>query len=103
MAKKFEINKENNIATIKINKQLYSKQAILQTTYVLLEDYYFIVDLENDYFIITMKKKQGQITEENIYDFYNELVESQSYLFQLKNTKELRETILKRAILTQNI
>lgn len=93
----------DDMAEIKINKNLYPKTAITQTTYVLLDKYFFIIDLDENYYIINMKKKEGTIQEEDIYFFLDELIQSQSYLDQLEKTKDIRQTILERALLTQNL
>lgn len=101
MKTNFEIN--DNIATIKINKEIYPKEVITQTTYVMIENFYFLVDLDENYFIIEMKKKEGNLEEKDVYQFFDELIESQSYLDQLKRTSQIRQTILERALLTQSL
>lgn len=101
MKSNFEIKED--IGIIKINKNIYPKEVITQTTYVMLEEFYFLIDIDENYFIIEMKKKNGKIQEEDIYTFFDELIESQSYLEQLKRTSEIRQIILERALLTQNL
>lgn len=98
----FEIN--DNVATIKINKEIYPKEVIIQTTYVMIEDFYFLIDLKENYFIVEMKRKgEDKILQEDVFKFFDELIESQSYLDQLKRTSEIRQIILERALLTQNL
>ncbi len=102
MEQNFEI--KNNILTIKINKNIYPKEVIIQTTYVLLDDFYFLIDEEDKYYIITIKyKEENSNTKENLkkaaYKFFDELIESQSYIDQLKRTSKIREIILEKALL----
>lgn len=95
---------ENQKATLYLNRELYPKEVIIQACYVKLEEFYFLIDADDQYFYVYLQPKQ-QLTEEKLrqaaYDFFEELIESQSYLDQLKRTKEIRQTILERALLTQ--
>jgi len=99
MKTNYEIN--NNIATIKINKEIFSKEIIIQTTYILLEKFYFLIDSDKNYFIVEMKSKDKPITEKDVLKFFDEIIESQSYIDQLKRTSKIREIILEKALITQ--
>ena len=95
-------------AILKINKNIYPKEVIIQATYVKLENFYFLIDEEEGYFIISMKfKEKENNTKENleraVYEFFDELIESQSYLDQLKRTTDLRQIILEKALLAQTL
>ena len=95
-------------AILKINKNIYPKEVIIQATYVKLENFYFLIDEEERYFVISMKfKEKEQNTNENlqraVYEFFDELIESQSYLDQLKRTSDLRQIILEKALLAQTL
>ena len=92
---------EDGIATMKINKNIYPKEVLIQTSYVMLENFYFLIDEENNNFIIEMKAKEDSNLEEGVYQFFDELIESQSYLDQMRRTSNIRQTILERALLTQ--
>lgn len=106
MKSNFEILSDE--AILKINKNIYPKEVIIQTTYVKLENFYFLIDEEEGYFIISMKFKEKQNnTKENleraVYEFFDELIESQSYIDQLKRTTDLRQIILEKALLAQTL
>jgi len=103
MAENFII--ENNIVTVKINKQIYSREVIMQTTYVLLEKYYFFIDLDsNENFEIQIRPKEKEkISKEDVLIFLDELIESSSYIDQLKRTSKTREIILEKALMSQNL
>ena len=103
MKQTFEII--NNVASIKINKEIYTKEVIIQATYVKLENFYFLIDQKQDYFIVNLQAKDGNSInlEKAVYDFFDELIESQSYIDQLKRTSKIREIILERALLGQTL
>lgn len=103
MKKNFEI--KDNTAIIKINENIYSKEVLIQTAYVKLEKYYFLIDKKDNYFIISMKFKDPskKINEKAIYAFLDELIESQSYLEQIKRTSKIREIILEKALIGQTL
>ncbi len=105
MDKNYEIFEEDNSILLRINKNIYSKEIVIQTTYVLLEKYYFLIDEKGDYWEVLIKPKEEnkEVSEEIVLDFMDELIESSSYLDQLKRTKEIRELILEKAILSQTI
>ena len=101
MTKNFNI--VDNVATIKVNKKIYNKDVIMQTTYVLIEKYYFFVDLDEKNFIIEIRPKEEKtIEEKDVLIFLDELIESSSYIDQLKRTSKTREIILEKALLSQN-
>lgn len=106
MKSNFEILQSE--ALIRINKNIYPKEVIIQATYVKLENFYFLIDEEGEYFLISMKFKEKESnTKENleraVYEFFDELIESQSYLDQLKRTTDLRQIILEKALLSQTL
>lgn len=91
-------------AIIKINKNIYPKEVIVQATYVKLDKFYFLIDEDENYFIVSMRFKEEKGDLKNaIYEFFDELIESASYLDQLKRTSEIRQTILEKALLTQSL
>ena len=104
MKSNFDI--KDDVAIIRINRNIYPKEVIIQATYVMLEDFYFLVDEDENYFIVNMKFKEDK--EENnlqlaIFRFFDELIESQAYIDQLTRTAKLREIILERALLGQTL
>ncbi|MEC8339963.1 MAG: hypothetical protein VXZ40_05015 [Nanoarchaeota archaeon] len=99
MNSNFEI--KENCAFIKINSELYTKDILFQASYVLLDEFYFFIDKEEDYFFISMKPREGEISEENILVFYDELIEASAYVEQLKKTSSIREALLESALFSQ--
>lgn len=102
MKTSFEMHGDEVI--LKINKNIYPKEVILQATYVKLDEFYFLIDEDENYFLVSIKyKEESGDLERAAYEFFDELIESASYLDQLKRTSELRQTILERALLTQSL
>lgn len=105
MKNNFEI--EEDEAIIKINKNIYPKEILIQTTYVMLEDFYFLLDEDDKNYIIYMSYKDDFEGEKDlkkaVYNFFDELIESQSYIDQLKRTSDIRQTILEKALLAQSL
>lgn len=104
MKKNFTISDAE--AIIKINKNIYSKEVLLQAAYVKLENIYFLIDEEGENYIITLSfkdenKNDAKNLEIAVYEFFDELIESASYLDQLKRTSNIREKILSAALLGQ--
>ena len=103
MNSSFEIN--NHEALIKINSELYEKDVLLQATYTLLEEFYFLLDLKDNYFIVSMKSKEKKLSveefEKEILRFYDELIEAAAYIEQLKKTSGIREALLESALFSQ--
>lgn len=103
MNKNIEIKKD--FVRVKINSKIYSKDVLTQTAYVLIEKYYFLIDVIEDNFIVIIKPKKKTKSalelEKIAFEFFEELIESISYINQLKKTSKLREIILQRALLTQ--
>lgn len=98
---------ENNMLILKIHKDMYSKEVLFHTAYVLLEDFYFFFDLQDDYFVleIRLKRESGDVVkklQESEKKILDELVESAAYLKQLEKTSSIRELLLEKALLTQN-
>jgi His-Xaa-Ser system protein HxsD len=95
---------DNNESIITINKEIYSKEILIQATYVKLEELYFLIDVEDDNYIISLRFKDSKNnTKENLekatLEFFDELIESASYLDQLKRSSKVREKILQAALL----
>ena len=95
---------EGDVAIIRINKNIYPKKVLIQATYVLIDEFYFLIDEDNESFIVNMKFKedgQKEKLEGAVFRFFDELIESQAYIDQLSRTSKLREIILERALLGQ--
>lgn len=104
MKTSFEINDDEVL--IKINKNIYPKEVLIQASYVKLDEFYFLVDENDNYYVVSMRYKQtdekGDL-KKAVYEFFDELIEAQSYIDQLKRSSKVREIILERALLGQTL
>lgn len=100
MKTKIIINKNDVI--LKINKNIYPKEVLIQTGYILLDDFYFLIDEDDKYFIVFIKPKDKDKNplKDVVNKFLEELLESASYIDQMKRTSKIRETILQKALMS---
>ena len=94
----------DGIGELTINKNIYNKEVLMQTSYVMLEKMYILIDEDDLNYIIVFKPKEklkDNEIENLIFEFMDELIESASYLDQLKRTSSIREIILQKALLPQ--
>jgi len=90
--------KLDNIIVFKINKELYSKDAILETAYKFTNNYYFEIKSQDKNYLIKLKSKISSINIKNIKeDFLNELIDQQLRFNLNKKNHLLREMIIKKA------
>jgi len=82
---------------------MYPKEVLVQACYVMLDECYFLIDEQKNNYIITLslKNKKNNLKEKAL-QFFDELIEAQSYIDQLKRTSEIRQIILEKALLPQN-
>ena len=102
MNKNFDI--ENDEAIIKISKNIYEKKILLQAAYIKLENFYILIDDDEKNYLISIKykdetKNNKDELEKAVYEFFDELIETSSYIEQLKNTEKVRTTLLESALL----
>jgi len=93
------MNKEsNNIIVFKVNKELYSKDAILETGYKFTNNYYFEIKSQDKNYLIKLRPKITCIDTKNIKeDFLNELIDQQLRFNLNQKNHLLREMIIKKA------
>lgn len=48
---------EDDKAVFKFSKEIYSKEVILQASYILIEDIYILIDVDDKYYYLYVKKK----------------------------------------------
>lgn len=93
------MNKEsNNIIFFKVNKEFYSKDAILETGYKFTNNYYFEIKSQDKNYLIKLRQKIPCVDIKNIKeDFLNELIDQQLRFNLNQKTHLLREMIIKKA------
>lgn len=83
--------------TRKYNKELYSKTVLLKAAYNYTDSAYIHLDSDEKYYYVTFEAKEGKnIVDEK--DFVNEML-AQSVRHEVyKQTKNIRELMLARAL-----
>lgn len=83
--------------TRKYNKDLYSKTALIKAAYNFTDSAYIHLDSDENYYYVTFEPKDGmQMIEEK--DFVNEML-AQSVRHEVyKQTKNIRELMMARAM-----
>lgn len=85
---------------VKLNTSLYTKEVIFETCYILLDDYYFFVDLQEDEYVVKIFEKQNDFDKEiATKTFLDELIETTAQKQKIKETQKIREVLLEKALL----
>lgn len=88
--------------TIKINKDLYSLQAIYNAAYTFLGKAYIVIDEDEKYYIVYVKSK-GEASLDNIeLEFGNQLINYERYFASLKENNEVAKLIIQRALFSSS-
>jgi len=95
-----------NSVVVKLNKNFYPREVLIQASYVKLEEFYIYLDEEGEYFLVELRFKDSQHKSKTDFEnaansFLDELVEAHSYINQMKKSSDLRQIILERALLSQ--
>lgn len=83
---------------IKFNRTLYSKAALFKTAFHFTNDYYFHLDIQDDYYVVDIIGKKGNGDHDIVNEFKNQLVAQVTREEILKQTKDVRSMILARAL-----
>jgi len=87
-------------AEIELNPKIYPLSVVFKAAYVLTERAYMIVDGDpKTKLVVKMKAKKGGIAQLTV-DFNDQLLNYSVYENQSKKNANLREEMLKRALLT---
>ncbi len=86
--------------TIRLNKNIYSLEVIFSAAYVFLEKAYIKLDEENENIVVNISQKQGQDMQNIEKEFLNELINYSDYKKRAERSRNIREIIIQRAILT---
>ncbi len=79
-------------------KALYSKQALLKAAFHFTDEYYVMLDCDNDYYVVEIiEKNEKQNTATISEEFGNELLAQMTRETILEETADIRKLILGRA------
>lgn len=91
--------REDNMKMVKkYAKELYAKEVIMKAAYM-FTDYAFIhLDVDTDNYLVSMKSKAKESEEILLNRFENELIVQQARYMVTRDTKNIREMIVARAL-----
>jgi His-Xaa-Ser system protein HxsD len=98
-----EIN--SNTATFKLNPQIYPLDIIYAAAYMLLDRAFVLLDGDPQKEISVQIKAKGDATElaKLVEEFNEEMINYGMYKIQSEKNKDLREAILKRILITNEL
>lgn len=93
---------------IKLETDLYSKDTIMRTAYHFIDDYYIFLEKEGSFIIVNIIPKKEQEITDGLHiqiegEFRNELLNQEVRKSIRKDTKNIRELILARAMYSSYI
>ncbi len=100
----FEINREEGFILVSINPKIYPLDVVLSAAYVLIDEYYVLVDGDpkEEIMVEIRSKNKKKDLEEVGRRFNNLLIEYANYAVQSLKNEKLREMILQRVLQTNN-
>ena len=92
----------NEHVLVSVNPKIYSLDVVQSAAYVLMDRAYIVIDGDpKEKILVELKPTNKKEDLEKLgRDFNNELINYAVYKVQAERTKEIRETIVKRALLT---
>ena len=83
---------------MRYRKTMYSRQALLKAAFHFTDEYYVMLDCDDEYYIVEVKgKKDGTDSEKILDEFGNELLAQMTRETILEETSDIRKLILGRA------
>ncbi|MBD3164013.1 hypothetical protein GF323_02345 [Candidatus Woesearchaeota archaeon] len=88
---------------LEISPKAYSLESVYAAAYVFLDRAYVILDGDaKNRIIVKLKPKSKESPKQLGHQFFNELINYSDYIKRAKETKKVRETLLQRALITNN-
>ncbi len=94
---------KDNLVVLNINPKLYPLETIYSAAYIFLDRAYILLDGDpKTEIFIKLKPKEKQDLEKLGGEFFNELINYADYQKRAEQTKKIRETLLQRALITND-
>lgn len=100
--KELNIEENDGIFTVRVNPLVYSMDVIYSAAYVLLDKAYIVLDGDPEKEILVKIKPKAKSDNMVALEFNNELINYSEYKTNFERNKEIRQTILQRALLTND-
>lgn len=82
----------------KYAKELYAKEVVMKAAYMFTDCAYLHLDVDTENYLISMQSKTNESEETLLNRFENELIVQQARYMVTKDTKNIREMIVARAL-----
>ena len=83
---------------VKLTKELYPKEAILKAAQFFTDEYYMSLDVDEQYYYVSIEPIDGKTGKDVEARFLNEALTQSARYKVMQETKEIRELILGRAL-----
>lgn len=97
-----ELHQDENYVVLSLNPKIYPLDIIYSAAYVLMDKIFVVIDGDpKEEIIVELRPKDKKKDLEELgRDFNNELLNYAVYKIQSEKSKEIKDTIVKRALLT---
>lgn len=100
---KRELKLEKGGVVVQVNPKLYPLEAVYSAAYVFLDRAYVLLDGDpKKTVLVKLKPKNKESLEKLGGEFLNELINYADYNRRARETKEIREMLLQRAMITND-
>ena len=94
---------QGDSVVLSINPKLYALETVYSAAYVFLDRAYILLDGDPEKeILVKLKPKQNEDLDKLGGEFLNELINYADYRERSKQTKEIREMLLQRALITND-
>ena len=83
---------------IRLAKSMYDKDVLLKSAFALSDEAYFHFDVDNEYYMVEICLKNGNVLSDIDKRFEKELIAQQTRKIVSQNTQNIRELIVARAL-----
>lgn len=98
-----DIKIENGSIVLNVNPKLYALETVYSAAYVFLDRAYVLLDGDPEKkILVKLKPKKKEDLKKLGGEFLNELINYSDYQKRAEQTKKIRETLLQRALLTND-
>ncbi len=87
---------------VRFKKSLYSLFSLYNACYVFIDKAYFIVDEDEENFIVYVKGKREEDTERIAHELANQMINYQRYFANIKENNEIAKLIIQRALFSSS-
>ena len=96
--KLYKIYEDSNVVEVRLNKDLFSKKAVIASSYMLMEKAYIMFDEEDKYYLVLLKPKEDYSLEKLAWEYYTKVIEEEALLAHQQETEKIREEIINQAL-----